>query len=60
MLKVGHVKKGESLECVQNLDLGTADISTQGEAEGVMVSGLSWQQAGLVSRALPADAVTLW
>lgn len=57
MLKVGHVKKGESLECVQNLDLGAAE---EGEAEGVMVSGLPWQQAGVVSRALPADAVTLW
>lgn len=60
MLKGGHVEKRESLECVQVLDLGAADISAQGEAEGVMVLGSPCQQAGVVSRALPADAVTLW
>lgn len=31
--------KGDSLEHVQTLHLGAADISAQGEAEGVMVSG---------------------
>lgn len=54
MLKAEQVKKGESLECVQNLDLGAAAICAQGEAEGVMMSGR------VVSSALPADAVTLW
>lgn len=54
MLKAGQVKKGEGLECVQNLDVGAADICAQGEAEGVTVSGR------VASRALPADAVTLW
>lgn len=33
---------------------------TQGEAEEVTVPGWPWQQAGMFSRALPADAVALW
>lgn len=46
--------------CVQSLVFGAAHICTQGEAGGVTVSGSPWQQAGVVSRALPANAVMLW
>lgn len=61
MLKGGHVKREESLECALYLDLGAADISAQGAAEGATESGWPWPQAGVgaYSRALPADAVTL-